>query len=181
LVADAALAGRYGTFSFNSRNGNWSYTQGDTSAQAAHVQALNTGEVGVDELEVSSLDGTASVTIRVKVNGLDEPKVDLPQKKEQTVEAPKTIPDNKPIVELPKTTFTISMDQFNTSRTQTITGFNENSVLDVPNELNYRGAKVVSNDLDLSFKQGNDAYAVILVGVTSIDDTTKDGTPSQIV
>jgi len=151
-LADSALLGTYGTFTFNDQTGHWSYTQSKTDAQAAAVQALNSGDVRNDELTVSSLDGTASKTIKVSVLGLDEPKV-----------------------------FTITMDQFQANPTQYINGFTETSILDVPNMLKYDGATPTTAGLDLNFSTKKADYDVILVGVMTIDDTTKDGDPSQII
>ncbi|MCB1649165.1 MAG: hypothetical protein H7A05_00460 [Pseudomonadales bacterium] len=71
-VEESALQGQYGSFTFNSNTGEWTYTLNN---DAAAVQALNTGDVVFDELTVSSLDGTATETIRVNVLGQDEATV----------------------------------------------------------------------------------------------------------
>ena len=155
-VSGDALMGKYGTFTFNEQSGHWTYVQSKSAQQAAAVQALNSGQTGLDALTVSSVDGTVSTTINVSVLGLDEPKV-----------------------------FTITMDDFKSSPTQYINGFTDTSILDVPNQLKYDGATTTTAGLDLNFSQGGgrnlSEYDVILVGVTTIDDTTKDGDPSQII
>jgi VCBS repeat-containing protein len=74
-VDAAALNGTYGTFSFDAGTGDWTY-QLDNSRAA--VQGLNTGDVQYDSLVVTSLDGTATDTIVVTVNGLDEPAPPAP-------------------------------------------------------------------------------------------------------
>ncbi len=62
----AALAGAYGSFTFDPETGDWTYTlDNDTDA----VQALPEGEEFTDSLTVTSLDGTASETIGVTVIG----------------------------------------------------------------------------------------------------------------
>lgn len=71
-VEESALQGQYGSFTFDSSTGEWSYTLDNDSAV---VQALNTGELVFDELTVSSVDGTATETIRVNVLGQDEAPV----------------------------------------------------------------------------------------------------------
>ncbi|MDO9521739.1 MAG: VCBS domain-containing protein [Pseudohongiella sp.] len=68
-VASDALKGQYGSFSFNSSTGEWTYTL-DNGSMA--VQALVTGEIVFDELSVASLDGTATETIKVAISGADE-------------------------------------------------------------------------------------------------------------
>ena len=71
---DADLHGQYGDFTFNT-NGEWSYLlrNGDTS-----VQALNSGDAKTDSLLVTSLDGSATETISVTINGVNEPVVVTP-------------------------------------------------------------------------------------------------------
>lgn len=64
-VADAALTGTYGHFTFNTQSGGWSYTLDNASAA---VQALGAGETKTESLTVQSLDGTSHV-INVTVNG----------------------------------------------------------------------------------------------------------------
>lgn len=67
------LAGDYGDFLFDPNTGAWSYTlrNGD-----ANVQALASGVVVDDTLEVWSQDGSDSLVITVTINGVDEPVVD---------------------------------------------------------------------------------------------------------
>ena len=65
----ASLAGVYGTFTFDASNGVWGYSLDNL---AANVQALGAGDVVHDKLTVNSLDGTASQTIDVTINGADE-------------------------------------------------------------------------------------------------------------
>lgn len=68
-LADGALQGTYGTFSFNVLTGEWTY---DLNNDSDIVQALGANDVVYDELVVTSFDGTASETIRVTITGKDE-------------------------------------------------------------------------------------------------------------
>jgi large repetitive protein len=74
-LASGALNGTYGTFTFDSGSGDWTYAL--DNARAA-VQSLNTGDVRYDTLVVQSLDGSATDTISVTVNGLNEPAPAVP-------------------------------------------------------------------------------------------------------
>ena len=65
----ASLAGTYGTFTFNATSGVWGYTLNNA---AANVQQLTGGQQVHDYLTVTSLDGTASRTIDVTVNGAND-------------------------------------------------------------------------------------------------------------
>ncbi|MBC2836397.1 beta strand repeat-containing protein [Paragemmobacter straminiformis] len=67
--APTSLTGTYGTFTFNTANGEWTYALNNASTA---VQALNTGASLQDKLTVSSLDGTATKDIVVTINGADE-------------------------------------------------------------------------------------------------------------
>ena len=64
--APATLAGSYGSFAFDPLTGEWSYTL-DNDLDA--VQSLPEGAEVTDSLTVTSLDGTASETITVTVEG----------------------------------------------------------------------------------------------------------------
>ncbi len=64
------LEGTYGNFSFTTLTGAWEYTLNNT---AANVQALITGEEVEDTLVVNSLDGSATQTITVTIEGQDDP------------------------------------------------------------------------------------------------------------
>ena len=66
----AALAGTYGTFTFDAASGEWTYAV--DSARAA-TQALDAGQLASDSLVVTSLDGTASQTIAVSITGTGSP------------------------------------------------------------------------------------------------------------
>jgi len=68
-VTAESLQGQYGSFSFNSSTGEWTYTLDNSSAA---VQALATGQIVFDQLSVTSIDGTATETIEVAVSGTDE-------------------------------------------------------------------------------------------------------------
>lgn len=68
-IAPSALAGIYGTFTFDSSNGTWGYLLNNA---AAIVQNLNTGDAPTDTLTVTSLDGTPH-DIKVTIHGADEP------------------------------------------------------------------------------------------------------------
>ncbi len=65
----SSLAGTYGSFSFNSNSGVWSYTLNNN---ASNVQALSAGSVVHDTLLVKSLDGTASKIIDVTIKGSND-------------------------------------------------------------------------------------------------------------
>ena len=65
----ASLAGTYGTFTFNPATGAWGYTLNNA---ATNVQNLNTGQSVHDTLTVTSSDGTASRTIDVTINGVND-------------------------------------------------------------------------------------------------------------
>ncbi|MFL1404675.1 VCBS domain-containing protein [Marinobacter sp. M1N3S26] len=66
------LEGTYGTFTFDSVTGAWTYTLDDGRAA---TQALTDGETVTDELAVSSVDGTANETIVVTVTGTNDAAV----------------------------------------------------------------------------------------------------------
>src|SRR4029077_11647255 len=68
-VLPAALAGTYGTFTFNELTGQWGYTLNNA---AANVQALTATSVVHDTLTVTSVDGTDSRTIDVTINGSND-------------------------------------------------------------------------------------------------------------
>ncbi len=63
------LVGTYGTFTFTSLNGTWSYSLNNS---ATIVQDLMTGNAPTDKLTVTSLDGTP-YDIEVTIHGADEP------------------------------------------------------------------------------------------------------------
>jgi VCBS repeat-containing protein len=69
-----SLAGTYGTFTFTAATGVWGYTL--DSARAV-TQALTAGQSVTDTLTVTSIDGTASHTITVTVNGAGETPTDI--------------------------------------------------------------------------------------------------------
>ncbi|RCJ09308.1 VCBS domain-containing protein, partial [Cupriavidus necator] len=66
-VAPESLAGQYGTFSFDSNTGAWSYTLDNTKADA-----LIAGQQVSDSLTVSSADQTAQQTITVDITGAND-------------------------------------------------------------------------------------------------------------
>ena len=65
----ASLAGAYGTFTFNAATGVWGYTLNNA---ATNVQSLEGADTVFDSLTVTSLDGSASQTISVSINGDDD-------------------------------------------------------------------------------------------------------------
>lgn len=67
-VEDAALAGEYGNFTFDSNTGAWTYILNNT---AGNVQSLIGGQTVDDTLTVESLDGTTKEIV-VTINGVDE-------------------------------------------------------------------------------------------------------------
>jgi VCBS repeat-containing protein len=64
--APASLAGTYGTFTFNSSTGAWTYLVDNTKAV---TQALTSGQAVYDVLTVTSSDGTATLEIKITVTG----------------------------------------------------------------------------------------------------------------
>ena len=68
--ASGARAGTYGTYTFNVDTGVWSYQLNNANAA---VQALNAGQMLTNSITVQSLDGSASTTLDVTINGADEP------------------------------------------------------------------------------------------------------------
>jgi VCBS repeat-containing protein len=66
----ADLQGTYGMFSFIASTGIWAYTL-DNNRPA--TDALGAGQVVSDSLSVSSVDGTATRSIIVTINGVDSP------------------------------------------------------------------------------------------------------------
>ena len=60
--------GAYGAFAFDETNGTWTFT-GDNGAA---TQALGAGKTATQSLTVSSLDGTATQTIEVTINGVND-------------------------------------------------------------------------------------------------------------
>jgi VCBS repeat-containing protein len=151
-VSGSALHGTYGNFTFDGSTGAWSYTLRNSDA---NVQALNSGQQVSDSLTVSSIDGSASETIQITVNGLDEPVV---------VNLISTYQINHGI---------------NESDHQTITGFDSNDVLKMDGPISYVGFSVsdVNGDghLDTVVKfmdNGGNAHApfdVTLLGYTGFD------------
>ncbi|EHP31401.1 outer membrane adhesin-like protein [Sulfurimonas gotlandica GD1] len=65
----ASLAGTYGTFTFNTTTGVWSYAL-DNSKPA--TQELNAGDAVSDSLTVKSFDGTDTETITVNITGSND-------------------------------------------------------------------------------------------------------------
>lgn len=69
------LSGIYGTFTFNSETGDWSYAL-DNHRPATN--ALGDGQIAEDVLLTVSLDGSASQPIVIKITGADETDFDPP-------------------------------------------------------------------------------------------------------
>src|SRR5438876_1155732 len=68
-VSAKSLAGVYGTFTFNSSTGAWTYALDNTKTA---TQTLTAGQIAHDTLTVTSLDGTASPVIDVTVTGAND-------------------------------------------------------------------------------------------------------------
>ncbi|MGY2487420.1 beta strand repeat-containing protein [Cupriavidus sp. CP313] len=66
-VAPESLAGHYGTFTFDSNTGAWTYTLDNTKADT-----LIAGQQVSDSLTVSSADQTAQQTIKVDITGAND-------------------------------------------------------------------------------------------------------------
>src|SRR5207248_2559445 len=64
-----SVAGTYGTFTFNTTTGAWTYALDNTRAA---TQGLVAGQTVHDTLSVSSTDGTATQIIDVTVNGSND-------------------------------------------------------------------------------------------------------------
>ncbi|MBK5914194.1 VCBS domain-containing protein [Rhodocyclus purpureus] len=62
-----SLQGQYGSFSFDEKTGAWSYTLDNDKAQS-----LGADDSATETLTVTSFDGTASHTISVSVNGVND-------------------------------------------------------------------------------------------------------------
>src|SRR5215216_3540488 len=71
-VPPESLNGTYGTFTFNTTSGEWTYTLTDG---AADVQALSVDQHVTDKLLVKSVDGTASQLITVNISGTNDAAV----------------------------------------------------------------------------------------------------------
>ena len=67
-----SLAGQYGSFTFNSATGAWTYTLDNALAS---VQALKAGQSVTDTLTVASKDGTATQAITITINGANDAPV----------------------------------------------------------------------------------------------------------
>jgi len=163
-VDQSALVGKYGTFAFDSATGQWSYMQGTSDAQAAAVQALNSGYSGTDALTVTSWDGTASQTISVSIKGVDEPKIDNQGTKtatEKIVDTP--APDHAAAFKSEPTTVTLKMSDFNNTSTVKVDGFTAGSILDVPTSFRYTGSVLTDLGVDLNFVSKHNEFDVILV------------------
>lgn len=63
--------GTYGSFSFDATSGAWSYTLANSSSAVQNLGNLVTVN---DSMTVGSLDGKASQTVTIYVQGLDEPQ-----------------------------------------------------------------------------------------------------------
>ncbi|UJW77423.1 VCBS domain-containing protein [Rhizobium sp. SL42] len=72
LAAPASLAGKYGSFTLDTATGAWKYTLDNANAD---VQGLAGGKSLTDTLAVKSVDGTASETISVTINGTNDAAV----------------------------------------------------------------------------------------------------------
>ena len=72
FATPANLSGAYGTFTFDTTTGAWTYTLDNTKSA---TQALSAGQTKTDTLTVTSLDGTASKTIAVTVTGTNDAPV----------------------------------------------------------------------------------------------------------
>ena len=66
-VGGESLQGLYGSFAFEAQTGEWSYTLDNDKAQS-----LGADDSATETLTVTSLDGTASHTISVNVNGVND-------------------------------------------------------------------------------------------------------------
>lgn len=155
-----ALQGQYGTFSFDSATGAWSY-----SLDGAAARALKGGEYFVEQLLVTSLDGTASETIEVRINGSDELAEDNGGE-----------PD-------PQTGFVINHGLSTINGRYVIEGFDANDFLQVANNLQLTGQQTFDylgdaiQDTLLNFSYGNTSgqgnnsgnLEVVLVGFTDFD------------
>ncbi|WP_345478708.1 retention module-containing protein, partial [Niveibacterium umoris] len=69
FATPATLAGTYGTFTFNTTTGAWTYAA--NNSQSA-IQSLGAGQSLTDSITVKSADGTASQVISVTINGAND-------------------------------------------------------------------------------------------------------------
>ncbi len=70
FATPVTLQGTYGSFTFNTSSGEWTY---ELNNSAANVQALNAGQIVFDKVTIKSADGSASTDITVTINGQNEP------------------------------------------------------------------------------------------------------------
>ena len=67
--APASVDGTYGAFTFNAATGGWTYAL--DNARAA-TQALAVGANAIDDLAITSLDGSATAAINIAVGGRND-------------------------------------------------------------------------------------------------------------
>lgn len=154
----SSLTGVYGDFTFDAGTGEWTYTlrNGDVN-----VQALNGDQKVFDELVITSLDGSASETIRVGVTGAAEAL---------------------PPAENPITAYIVNHGQSDINDRVYFKSFDSNDVLKYANNYTFKGTYLVdTNDdgtLDSSaakFEFTNNGGKIsvveaILVGYTGLTD-----------
>lgn len=161
-----ALKGAYGVFTLDSESGQWTY-----ALDNALAQALNSGDVAYDELTVTSLDGTASETIRVAIHGADEPT--LP-------DAPVTDGDN--LLD-PQDKFVINHGLTAINKQYVINGFDANDQLSVAKNMTYQGMssydylndQVQDTLISFAYKSGQqvETLEVVLVGYSDFNPETQ--------
>lgn len=130
----------YGHFTFGT-DGVWSYLLDNTNAD---VQALNSNGSLTDSLIVSSLDGSATETVSVTINGADELVVVVPP---------------APNLSVP---FPINNGQTNLNHVQYVNGFDSNDYLDPVGNGTYVPGSIHNHVSGLDFNTtGNDSTADI--------------------
>lgn len=173
FLAPDQLAGVYGDFTFNVESGAWTYTlrNGD-----ANVQALSASDTVVDELVISSLDGSATETIRVSIAGADEPVI-LPPEPE-----PETPPAQEPVN--PVTRYMVNNGLSFVNERATFYGFDANDKVVYSNNFDLTGIATadVNGDgaldtvLSFDFSHGRDTthVEVVLIGYASLGSNQID-------
>lgn len=171
FLAPDQLGGVYGDFTFNAASGAWTYTlrNGD-----ANVQALSASDTVYDELVISSLDGSATETLRVSIAGANEPVVlpPVPQPDPQ----PDTPPAQEPVN--PVTRYMVNHGLSFVNNRATFTGFDANDKLVYSNNFDLTGIATADVNSDaildtvvsFEFTRGRDTtyVEVVLLGYSPL-------------
>lgn len=167
FLAPESLAGQYGYFSFDAATGAWTYALNNDSAQ---VQALSINQQIFDELNIKSLDGSTSQTIRVSIDGRDEAPT-------QGGSA-----ETQPVNEVYK--LIVNHGQTDINGRQTFAGFDSNDVVKYANNYEFQKNSITLLDTDedgtydsssATFKFENNGgkssvVEIVLIGYTGLTE-----------